>query len=169
MHLCCWAPTPAWDEYQRVWLCCAQCAAFVGVFATEATASACQDVGNGKTTCSNPHCCPCCAGWLANFALRSKGHFGAAQQALAHKPCQLLMGTRDQFTSAHTVRKWVQSFNRTLTGSAEDTGCAMQLSVVETASHFWETRQARQELSEAIDLFITSLCSHPGRTMTPAR
>ena len=113
--------------------------------------------------------CSCCAGWLSSFALRSKRHFGAAQQAVAHKPCQLLIGTRDQFTSAFTIIKWVEGFNRTLAGTAVDAGSpALQLSVVESASHFWETRQARQELSEAIDSFINSLCGRPACTLAPA-
>ena len=113
------------------------------------------------------------AGWLSSWALRSKRNFGSAQQQVAAKPCRLVIGTRDQFTSASTIKNWVASFNSSLavsnmspTSMADSAGVRpqvegyqLQLQVVQEASHFWESQQARQELKHALTAFCEHLCA----------
>ena len=99
------------------------------------------------------------------MALRSKRHFGAAQHAPAAKPCQLVIGSHDQFTSASTIKKWVAGFNAALAEEkSEQEAChSLQLRIIESASHFWETRDARQQLTEVVSSFIIGLgndCAH---------
>ena len=101
--------------------------------------------------------------------MRSKRHFGAAQQALAAKPCQLVIGSQDQFTSASSIKKWVDSFKVATVGEGSDRveSQSLQLRVVESASHFWESREACQQLTEAIGSFIIGLGSAPAHEVPP--
>ena len=92
------------------------------------------------------------AGWVGAWALRSRRHFQAArQQQASAKPCQLVAGTRDQFTAACSLEQWVTGFN------AGARAQRLQLQVVQGGSHFWEDAGPRRQLATAVTGFLERL------------